>query len=361
MIRAAIAGLAFETTWRALQLPGWTEPQLLELQEQWWRLESTKKLPQTIEMERAVVLELFEICRTNGLRQANHLTGFAALRNSNIRDVFDDYVLGPVWRVSWLEEDELFYLETTQRVLESLRNASGHKSWTRLSVEMADVYGRMESRMNSIYAFRFALSQMTLANFQRAFEIVVRRDVERSLVMAAIAIRRHQIRQGTLPPDLESLVPEFLDGVPVDYMNGEGLRYHRDLDQSFRLYSVGPDGKDDGGNPEPVNAWQRYNSIWDGRDAVWPQAGRPEVEPAGEILPMVQFEDAPVPDVIEALTKCAGLRVEIDPKVAMQSLPPVTTRLENVTAIGALETVLERNGLVLVKHPGTNLVGVTKK
>jgi hypothetical protein len=157
------------------------------------------------------------------------------------------------------------------------------------------------------------------------------------------------------------LVPEFLDGVPVDYMNGERLRYHRDLDQSYRLYSVGADGKDDGGDPEPVNAWQRYSSIWDGRDAVWLQLGQPEAEPAGEILPMVEFGDAPVPDVIEVLAKCAGLRVEIDPKVAMQSLPPVTTRLENVTAIGALETVLERNGLALVKHPGTNLVGVTKK
>src|ERR1043166_9337301 len=99
----------------------------------------------------------------------------------------------------------------------------------------------------------------------------------------------------------------------------------------------------------------------DGRDAVWPKPGQPEVEPAGEILPMVQFGDSPVPDVIEALAKCAGLRIEIDPKVAMQSLPPVTTRLENVTAMGALETVLERNGLALVKHPGTNLVGVTKK
>jgi len=39
MIRVAITGLAFDTTWPALQVPGWTEPQLAELQSQWQQLE----------------------------------------------------------------------------------------------------------------------------------------------------------------------------------------------------------------------------------------------------------------------------------------------------------------------------------
>jgi hypothetical protein len=32
-----------------------------------------------------------------------------------------------------------------------------------------------------------------------------------------------------------------------------------------------------------------------------------------------------------------------------------------MTPLDALETILKRNGLVLVKHAGTNLVGITTK
>ena len=51
--------------------------------------------------------------------------------------------------------------------------------------------------------------------------------------------------------------------------------------------------------------------------------------------------------------------MRIDPWVKMELLPPVTIRLENMTAIDVLETILRRNRLGLVKHAGTNLVGIT--
>jgi hypothetical protein len=44
----------------------------------------------------------------------------------------------------------------------------------------------------------------------------------------------------------------------------------------FLLYSVGEDGRDDGGDPTPQEAKKRYRQIWDGRDAVWPSAATPE-------------------------------------------------------------------------------------
>jgi hypothetical protein len=37
------------------------------------------------------------------------------------------------------------------------------------------------------------------------------------------------------------------------------------------LYSVGRDGHDDGGDPVPTHGDKVIISIWDGRDAVWPQ------------------------------------------------------------------------------------------
>src|SRR5436309_9873256 len=258
-------------------------------------------VPSTIEMERARALEFFERARTNGWKQIRGGAAPLPTTRPNFKDIFEERILGPVWRAAWAEQDELFYLETMQRILETLRSGSRHQSWSRLSVELGKTYNRIEARLNAPDSFRFSLSGMALGNWPRAFENVVRLETQRSLLIAAIALRRYQIRYGRLPPDLDSLAPEFLAAVPVDYMNGQPLHYRVEPDGSFRLYSVGLDGKDDGGNPQPVSPWKTYTGLFDGRDAVWPRLVSSATETASaelEILPLVQFAHAPVPDVI---------------------------------------------------------------
>jgi len=59
-----------------------------------------------------------------------------------------------------------------------------------------------------------------------------------------LALRAYQQKHGRLPEQLEMLVPEFLDAAPQDEFDGKPLRY----DSARKLlYSVGADGKDDGG------------------------------------------------------------------------------------------------------------------
>jgi hypothetical protein len=45
------------------------------------------------------------------------------------------------------------------------------------------------------------------------------------------------------------LTPDFLKSVPVDPFDGQPLHY-RKKGTSFKLYSIGPDRKDDGGKRE---------------------------------------------------------------------------------------------------------------
>ena len=75
----------------------------------------------------------------------------------------------------------------------------------------------------------------------------------------------------------------------------------------------------------------------------------------------MEFEDAPLFDVIRVLARQADLQVQIDPKVLKQSFPAVSLHLENVTAQNVLEAVLANNNLILVNHARTNLVGITWK
>jgi hypothetical protein len=62
----------------------------------------------------------------------------------------------------------------------------------------------------------------------------------------AIAVQRYRLANGRLPERLEDLTPMFLDRVPTDLFDGRPLRLQR-LNPGFVVYSVGPDGTDDGG------------------------------------------------------------------------------------------------------------------
>ena len=90
------------------------------------------------------------------------------------------------------------------------------------------------------------------------------------MVIAAIGLKRHEMRHGNAPADLEALVPEILPAVPRDFMDGQPLRYQVHSDGSQCIYSVGEDGKDDRGSPLPQVDVRQPFSAWSGRDWVWP-------------------------------------------------------------------------------------------
>jgi hypothetical protein len=71
-----------------------------------------------------------------------------------------------------------------------------------------------------------------------------RSDVLLETTRTILALRAYELVQGHLPADLPTLVPEYLEKVPLDDYDGKPLRYSTD---KKIVYSVGPDLKDDGG------------------------------------------------------------------------------------------------------------------
>jgi hypothetical protein len=118
---------------------------------------------------------------------------------------------------------------------------------------------------------------VAIPNCLKASGTAVNAETERQMALAAIALKRCQLRHGKLPANLEALVPEFLTALPWDYMSGRPLCYRLKEDGSYMLYSVGLDGKDDGGDPTPTPGGAP--SLWGGRDAVWPSPAAEPVEP----------------------------------------------------------------------------------
>lgn len=70
-----------------------------------------------------------------------------------------------------------------------------------------------------------------------------------STVVGLSAIRHH-VDKNSVPSSLDTLVPDFLLAVPIDPFTGVPLSFRR-IPRGFVVYSIGPDGNDDRGDPAP--------------------------------------------------------------------------------------------------------------
>jgi len=72
-------------------------------------------------------------------------------------------------------------------------------------------------------------------------------NTQNALLMVTLALRAYKMEHGVYPATLAALAPNYLQAVPDDPFALSGaLRYKRQ-GARYILYSVGPDGKDDGG------------------------------------------------------------------------------------------------------------------
>jgi hypothetical protein len=192
------------------------------------------------------------------------------------------YAVGEaVWRSSWSYSDELRLLQSEQITLETLRamqtnrrqfyQADYDAMTNRLSALGIANAGAAFSRALKIPDFSDKFGDLGSRSFVRR---TIRMEAARRVVVTAVALKRFHLKHGKLPETLNVLVPEFLPVVPIDPYDGKPLRYHPNADGTYLLYSVGPDGKDDGGDPSLEKGVTSSNHYWQNDHAldwVWPQ------------------------------------------------------------------------------------------
>lgn len=84
-----------------------------------------------------------------------------------------------------------------------------------------------------------------------------------------LACKAYQIRMNELPDSLESLVPKYINSIPLDPYDGQPFKYSR---PKATVYSVGKDLTDSGGLTElsaNENSVSDYDKQWDTPDIVF--------------------------------------------------------------------------------------------
>ncbi len=118
------------------------------------------------------------------------------------------------------------------------------------------------------------LSGMLLPALGKSYERAVRSHVLVELARVALALESHRLEKHEHPETLDSLTPRFMPSVPVDPFDLKPLRYKKGTDGSFKLWSVGWNGKDDGGQPDVNDKDEAgfHNSDTSTGDWVWPRS-----------------------------------------------------------------------------------------
>jgi hypothetical protein len=271
MIRVAVSGLGLSVTWEALQAPGWTEPQLARMQQAWEAINLTDAVATGFLGERAQGIEMWTMLRGPKARQFLALVGAPA--GTTLKEKaelwWQNYVLLTVYKLTSIERDELFYLESMQAALATIRSLKAHQPWIEARIPQEQALTNL-NRLNSTGGqIRYWLSLRAIPNISRAVETALRNETERQMTLTGIALARFRLAHGSFPQDLRDLSPQWIAQPPYDPMSGKALHYRPSSDGGFLLYSVGLDGIDDGGNPASESSANRFG-FWDGRDVVWP-------------------------------------------------------------------------------------------
>ena len=298
LVRIAIAQITVATTWELLQSSNLAGESLVNLQADWSRLEFIQAAEHVLPVERECGEDNFTKWRSSSselkryfdlAKQVHEKLGFSD--EQDFEDTIWDDIRTKIqtffWRYWWSYSDELRSLKGYDVLICTVRMASTNNSFEEaLDIQDTELrrlgISKLKSSLDSLYSGKTDLHSMlsesivTLAAFARK---VMRVEVAKQMTITAIALKRYQLKLGNFPADLNSLVPDFLPAVPLDPVDGQPLRYRRNADGTFLLYSVGENGVDDGGNPalEPgvtssSHAWQNPHAL----DWVWPQPATAE-------------------------------------------------------------------------------------
>ena len=290
MVRFGCTTVAYDAAWQALQANGWADERLALLQHEWESVDFFRGLPETEAFARAGAADT---CQRERQEPLDSSFIFRELFRSP-RNAWQG-LIGHWDRIRYRHhgsyEDErgllLYYRDREIQV----RRAVQAPTWA----EMRTLPGvtnmvRFQSKYRSRVQTMLNLRQTNMGFAGRGQGLLGRAaeaEARRRVLITAIALERYRGRHGGYPKTLQELVPDPLQSPPVNFMDGQPLRYQLTEDGHFVLYSVGLDCVDHGGDMRRPRAREmlldaraaRFRSQ-QATDLVWP---RPASAAAAEL------------------------------------------------------------------------------
>jgi hypothetical protein len=252
MINVAVGGLYAQTVADGLRWQAWREPQLAALEEQLKTINVLTPLKQASEMER--VAECHILGTEPLTRVAKYF--FSTPGKANSWKDRENLVLAALTPRGWAYQNAVALANLLRDAMASLDPAG--------QIVFPDIVNAATQEANVVSShlspYTFIAGRM-LPNFSRAVQTTARNQTMLDQTRIVCALERFRLAHGEYPETLGALAPQFVAAIPHDVIGGQPPHYHRAADGTFMLYSVGWNGRDNGGVPGKTDT--------DG-DWVWP-------------------------------------------------------------------------------------------
>lgn len=155
-----------------------------------------------------------------------------------------EHVLRMYALVGVLDRDHVFALDATRGWFELMelpaakREPAGRAAWNRIEKQL--------EAPSVLTDYKYPFSSLILIPYSRALGEAARHTVRLRVVRVALSVELFRLKTEGLPEELSALVPDYIDTLPEDPFDPAGFRYKK-LDKGYMVYSVGPNGRDDGG------------------------------------------------------------------------------------------------------------------
>jgi hypothetical protein len=259
MITVAVGGLYTKIVSDGLRLQAWREPELATLEEQLQTTNWPLLLAAALATERAcdcrtierMTLAEFGASLTNWFSDHGSASWPASLlpRLLPKRWLFpqNHWLMDQLFSAGprgWRYQNMVATALLRQELIDSMELSNGI-----ILPEKANAYSRdanLAAKEGSPTTF---VASLFAENFMRCVSITAHNQTAANQACVACALERYRLAFGQYPDMLDALAPRFLEKLPRDLIGGQPLKYRREPDGTFLLYSVGWNERDDGGVP----------------------------------------------------------------------------------------------------------------
>lgn len=260
MIGTTGTGLVMQAVWEGLQSRHWSDAQLAALAAELARADLVRSLERSLHTERvAANLSLDQLgWRDSPIKRA--------LKESRSNEV--------AWLAyfpsGWIQQNKKAANQWLDRVAKVLAAPATPDLAARVQQ-----LGKVQAGFGKPWSPYRYWAITTVTAYDVIVPMVLHRQNMLQLALTACALERYRLAHGRYPERLTDLVPAFLDQVPVAVIDGQPLRYQPDDPTGrFALYSIGFDGKDDGGRSSQASQLKNRGNVniaTNSGDWVWPQ------------------------------------------------------------------------------------------
>lgn len=233
LVRIAMLHASIQPLWEGCARHEWSDGQLAQLQSQLASIRLLEDYGKVMRGERA-----FSNASLDSIR-----TGASSLGDFGFGDAGNDSAvnyLRPLMS-GWLRHNQVSINRLHQERTIPLIDAAKHRVYVAQTHEADNMPELQSAHLYNILARTLlpavAKTATKFAHAQAALDLAI----------VACALERHWLANGEYPTQLDLLVPKFIEKLPTDVINGEMLKYRRESDGSFALWSVGWNEADDHG------------------------------------------------------------------------------------------------------------------